>query len=422
VRSRRLIGAFALALGCLWPYAARADQAPPKLFLSCPQECFDAYLRQELSYFDFARDPYLADVTLVIVRQPAGSGGERFTVTLSRAANEQTSPASPSRSFVAPPGTPAHAARLRLAQTILQLLQAELGGTPHEAAFQLSLPPRDGVALSRLLDPWDYWVVAPELAGEGDGGSGYFFFEGTGALNARRITDLSKLRLRGAYQRQWSSFLLEDGSRVSGDVYGWESRALYAHSIGGHWALGGVAVGRGSQFENLRGHAHGGPLLEYNIFPYTENASQQLRFAYQAGAWANWYFEENVAGLLREARPYHALSTVADVNQPWGSIQWVGQLNSFIDEPELYRVSTGAIVSLRLFQGLAVSLEAEAAWVRDLISLRQRPVTDIELLLWTAQQRTDYTFEVAFAITYSFGSVHNTIVNPRFGRVDLEKE
>jgi hypothetical protein len=414
----------ALTLACLTtsPCRAQTGDAPPSLFLSCPLECFDAYLRQELSYFDFARDPHRADITLVIARQAAGNGGERFTVVLSRRIPTPHADALAPRSFSLPAGAPPHAARGRLLQSILRLLRDELHDSAHEQAFELSLPPRDGKTLSALRDPWDYWVFMPELRAEGEGGSGYYFVETSGVVTIRRVTASSKFRLRGVYGRRWSSYRLEDASRIYGDIYGWETRAIYAHALGQRWALGAVVTGRANEFENLRGHIHGGPLLEFNVFPYTENALRQLRLAYQVGVWANWYIEPNSAGRTREVPPYHALSLIADVNQPWGSVQWVGQLNAFLNALDQYRVSTGVVLSLRLFEGLAVSLEGEAAYVRDLINLRQRPVSDEELLLWTAQQPTDFTFEFKFALTYAFGSVHNTIVNPRFARVDLDEE
>lgn len=401
--------------------AAPPSEARPSLFLSCPLECFDAYLRQELSYFDIARDPHIADYTLVIVRQPAGSGGERFTLTISPRKASSLTP-QPPQSFAVPQGTPAHTARQLLLQLILRVLRAELSGTAHEAAFELSLPARDGFALSQLEDPWNYWVVAPEVNGSGEAGSGFYFGEITGALTLRRVTELSKFRARGSYGRRLSGYRLEEGNRVRGDVYRVEGRSLYARSVGHHVALGGVVTGRADEFENLRGHVHGGPLAELNFFPYSENATRQLRLAYQAGAWANWYLEENRANLMREVRPYHALSLIADVNLPWGSIQWIGQANSFMDRPSQYRLSTGAILSWRLFEGLAFNLEGEAAYVRDLINLRRRAITDTELLLWTAQQPTSFTAEFEFGLTYTFGSVHNTIVNPRFARVDLDEE
>jgi hypothetical protein len=69
-----------------------------------------------------------------------------------------------------------------------------------------------------------------------------------------------------------------------------------------------------------------------------------------------------------------------------------------------------------------INLEGQASFVRDQINLRQRPITDRELLLWTALQKTSYIFEFQLGFSYTFGSVHNTIVNPRFGRIDLEEE
>jgi hypothetical protein len=412
-------------VACLGPAGLSAQESDrPKLFLTCPQECFDVYLRQELSYFNFVRDPRQADLNLVIVRQGAGGGGERFSLTVVRrdAAPVAAGRSSADSSFVAAPGAPTDVARRQLLQLVLRALQSELAGTSHAEALQLSLPPRSGDDLSRLGDPWDYWVIAPELRGD-SGGVKLIHFGGlTAAITVRRITEPSKLRLRGSYTRWLSGYVLEDGSRVSGDVYGWEGKALYAHSLGSQWALGITATARGNDFENLLGHVRGGPIVEFNVFPYAENASQQLRAAYQVGAWANWYLERNVGGRTGEVRPYHALSLIADFNQAWGSIQWVGQANSFLDQPELFRLSTGLTLTLRLFEGLAISVEGMAAFVRDLINLRGRPVTDRELLLGTAQQPTDYTFEVEFALTYTFGSVHNTIVNPRFGRVDLEED
>ncbi len=265
-------------------------------------------------------------------------------------------------------------------------------------------------------------MVSPELRGGGEGGSGYYFADLTTALTLRRLTALHKFRARSSYTRSLSGYRLQSGKRIHGDVYGWENRALYALALGKRWALGAVGTARARESQNLRAHAHGGPLVELNAFPYSENANRQLRFAYQAGAWANWYFEVNKAGLMRELRPYHALSMIVDVNQSWGSVQWVGQANWFLDDPRRYRLGTGAVLSVQLFEGFAVSIEGEGALVRDQISLRQRSVTDQELLLWTTQQPTNYVFEVSLSITYTFGSVHNTIVNPRFARVDLAEE
>ncbi|MEY2936648.1 MAG: hypothetical protein RL033_7397 [Pseudomonadota bacterium] len=403
--------------------AAKASAARPRLFLSCPSECFADYLRQELSYFDVVRDPHLDNVlTLLVVRQPSANGGERFSVTPHW--TSLSGPASPllTRSFVGAPGATEHALRQELLQLVLRALHVELASSAHESAFELRLRPRDAESLDHVLDPWDFWVFAPELSGNTEGESGRYFAQLKSSLNLWRITETNKLRFSAKHTLSLNGFRLEDGSRVRGVNSEWQLRALHALSLGEHWALGSVAEVAGSDYENLDLHIHYGPLVEFNIFPYADNASQQLRFAYQLGTWVNWYGEPNQQGKLRELHAYHALSVIADVNQPWGSWQWVGQLNSFLARPEQYRLSTGITLALRLVEGLALTLTGEAAVVRDLINLRGRNITDRELLLDTAQLPTSYTTMLELGITYTFGSVHNTIVNPRFGRVDLQED
>lgn len=223
-RTRTQVIPLALVAGLLGPalsgLAARAGQEPasrsdlpaPRAFLSCAQDCHADYLRQELSHFDVVRDPYLADLVLVIV----------------------------------------HETRLALRDALLRALHAALLDTPHEAAFRIELPARDGETLSGLQDPWDYWVLSPELEASGEGGSGYLLVKGEAELHVRRVTDQHKLRLRLGAGRRWSSYLLEDGTRTSGQVRSWDTRALYAWSLGRHWALGAVASARADDYENLR--------------------------------------------------------------------------------------------------------------------------------------------------------------------------
>lgn len=397
-----------------------AVEARPKLYLSCAGECFVDFLKQELDYFDFARDPLDADHVIVVSRQPNGQGGVCFTVRLTASGDGSGSSMSDEVTF--PAGTASAELRAAVLQAILRVLYGRLAGTPQARAFELSLAGRDGPGLESLPDPWNYWVLAPEIGGSGEGGSGYHFVELKGALTLRRITDRSKLRLRGSFGQNLNSYVLESGERVSATVGSWDSRLLLAKSWLRHFGAGVTVVGRGSEFENLEGHFHGGPLLEANFFPYEENASRQLRLAYQVGPWANWYFEPNQAALEQELRAYHALSLVVDLNQRWGSVQWLVQGNQFLDDPSLFRLSTGGNLAIRLARGLAFIVGGEAAWVRDLVNLRGREVTDLELLLWTAQQPTDFTIEGEVSLGYTFGSRHDTIVNPRLERIDVAEE
>jgi hypothetical protein len=396
--------------------ARAADNTHPKLFIQCPKTCFEPYLRQELSYFDIVRDRHEAELVVQVVRQRSSSGGERFTVTLMSPRAETCN------EFASRPGAQPEEMRKDLLGRILRLLYAELEAQPAGAAFELRLPRRAGSTLSQLVDPWDYWAVSPELKLAGEAQSSFYTGIVTSALNLRRITELHKLRLRLSYERIFSHYNLGEGGSVRGDARAWQGQLIYARSYGRHWAVGFASTERASQAENLTAHLHGGPVIELNLFPYSENASRQLRLAYQAGPWMSWYAEPTVFGKRRELRPYHALSVVADVNQPWGSLQWAVQLNSLIDQPEMMRLGSAAVGSLQLFEGFAVTLEGMGSYVHDQLSLRQRPLSDTELILGTAMAKTRFIVQLELGISYTFGSVHNTIVNPRFGRLDLQED
>jgi hypothetical protein len=65
---------------------------------------------------------------------------------------------------------------------------------------------------------------------------------------------------------------------------------------------------------------------------------------------------------------------------------------------------------------LSVSVEANASRIRDQLSLPRRDATDQEILLRLRELQSGYKFSFDIGIEYTFGSLFNNIVNPRFGR------
>src|SRR5258706_13634419 len=51
-----------------------------KFYLSC-ERCDLDYIRKEISYIDYVRDPAQADVHSYVVRENASNGGSRYTFT-----------------------------------------------------------------------------------------------------------------------------------------------------------------------------------------------------------------------------------------------------------------------------------------------------------------------------------------------------
>ena len=89
-------------------------------------------------------------------------------------------------------------------------------------------------------------------------------------------------------------------------------------------------------------------------------------------------------------------------------------LNYFHDFSK-HMISSDLFARIRVFKGLSVTLNLEAARINDQLSLRKGELSEAERLLRLKEQATGYQFETGIGLSYTFGSIYNNIVNPRFG-------
>jgi len=78
-------------------------------------------------------------------------------------------------------------------------------------------------------------------------------------------------------------------------------------------------------------------------------------------------------------------------------------------------VAADLFARVRIFKGLSVTLNVEAARINDQLSLRKGELSEAERLLRLREQATGYEIGTGIGLTYTFGSIYNNIVNPRFG-------
>ena len=69
-----------LYLLILKSWSLLAQTPNPSLFLNCSRECYQDFLKTELSYFDFVRDRFEADIQILIIEQEQSNGGKKFTL------------------------------------------------------------------------------------------------------------------------------------------------------------------------------------------------------------------------------------------------------------------------------------------------------------------------------------------------------
>ena len=108
------------------------------------------------------------------------------------------------------------------------------------------------------------------------------------------------------------------------------------------------------------------------------------------------------------------LETTLQLRQPWGSSSASFEVAHYLIQPDKYRLTAFGGLEVRLFKGFSVELFGEAARRRDQLSLRRGDASNEEILVRQRELATGYEYQIGFGISYSFGSIFNNVVNPRF--------
>ena len=91
----------------------------------------------------------------------------------------------------------------------------------------------------------------------------------------------------------------------------------------------------------------------------------------------------------------------------------------FLDDMGKSRLSFSPNADLRIAKGLSLSLYADYTVLHDQLYLPKGEATREEVLLRQSQLATTYRAYLYMGLSYTFGSVLNNVVNPRFGRFGI---
>jgi hypothetical protein len=385
-----------------------------KVYLDC-NNCDGDFIREEVDIVEYVRDPAEADVHVIVTSSETGSGGRERSVALLglgrfkgmdfklRALSES--------------GDTEDTQRTRLATTItiglLNYLASDgvKGGLTLEVEQTLQ-PGQGGPATDR----WNFWVMSLQGSMAMTGEESSRELNLSGDLGADRITDTWKITLGAEIEYQREDFDLDEDEPVRAIRNQRDFDGLVARSLTDHWSIGGRGSVDSSSFDNIALRFFGGPAIEYNLFPYSQYTRRQLRFGYAIGPYRARYAEETLFFKLSDTLVQQQASATIDQREPWGSLQAELEYQTFLPQPSRYRLQLEADVNVRLARGLSLSIEGSTSRIRDQLSFPRRGVTAEEVLLRLRRLRSGYEYDFQLGLTYTFGSIFNTIVNPRFGQ------
>ena len=381
--------------------------------------CFEQFLRDEITWVDFVRQPQDADLQVLGNAVRTGAGGVERTLRFV-GGGRYAGVDFPLRA-VTPPNEPEDGQRRAVLSTMqVGLLNfAAREGMPAGLLLDVEAPEQD-VTAGPVVDRWNFWVleIGAEAAVQAEETRRETAWEIS--VEANRVTHNWLVDFRADVEAETESFDLDDddggGRRVEVTRRERAARLFLAKALGNHWSAGIDSDVQSSTFGNVDLSTQITPAVEYNFFPYSEYATRQLRIEYGIGAIHLRYNEVTLFDRLRETRPRQLLAATLEQRQPWGSIESRLEWSQYLHDLELSRLELEGEVSLRLVRGLALDIGGSASRIRDQISLPKRGATPEEVLLRVRELQSGYEVQFSVGLSYSFGSIFNNIVNPRFGR------
>jgi len=384
-----------------------------KVFIDCDR-CDVDYIRREITYVNYVRDRQEADVHILMTQQNTGSGGREYELNLigqGKYLGQDEKVA-----YVASPDETGDNIRKGYTNMLAIGLMPFVAQTPISRHISVihDLDKESRVIEENPYDPWNSWVFDLDMSGQFDKQETYASLEFENDLTAERITPEWKIEFGAGYDEALRSYQLEDTLIKSGRTSA-SFRHLLVKSITDHWSAGGRASLATSSYSNNRFSWSIYPAVEYNFFPYRESSRKQLRFQYRLGYGYTYYRDTTIYDKIEEGLFGQQLSVALEIRQPWGSVNTSLQGFTYLHDWSKNSLRLWYGVYFRVLKGLSLNIRGDAAIIHDQLSLQKSDATPEEILLRQRQIATQYDYSINIGFSYTFGSIYNNVVNPRFG-------
>lgn len=401
---------------CLFPSILQAQKSETiNLFLDCSR-CDHSFIRQEVNFVNFVRDKEDAVVHLLITRQTTGSGGTEYTLRF--LGRENFEGRNNTLKYISSSSDTENEERSGLVRHIKIGLVPYLSETAALDKLDILFLDTGTTQATADTDKWNNWVF--ELDGRA-------FFDGeesrknlflAGGVSADRVTNKLKINLDYNYDYNRREFTNTDSlGNKSTDVFitrGQRFNGRLVKSLSDHWSAGIFTEAFSSSRNNIDLAIEGSPALEYNIFPYKEYAQHEISFLFLVSGSYRHYDDITIFNKTSEFLLRPQIRSRMDFTQPWGEIEGRLNVSTFMHDLHKNRVDIRLEFDFRIFRGLDLSIDGRYSLINDQLSIPKGEISDAEQLLNLRQQLTSYSFGGSIGIEYSFGSIYNNVVNPRF--------
>jgi hypothetical protein len=371
------------------------------------------FIHREIPYVNYVRDIKDAGVYIIATRQTTGSGGYENSCFF--VGQHEFAGIRDTLVFVTTPDETTEGYRQKMVNTLKMGLMRYVAKTPLAKYLSITFSePLSGIVST---DKWNSWVYSLGLNAYSSGQSTYNYGYLFGSIAANRITEKSKFNSSVGMDLQSDKTTYQDTTYKS-TIKNQYAYLFYVKSITDHWSAGASAYIQSSSYSNYDLSVRIAPGIEYDVFPYKESTRRLLAFLYQAGVEINNYMDETIRFKKSETVGYQYLSGTLSIIQKWGSVSGSLTWTNYFFDWSYYKLRLYTNADIRIFKGLSLNFFGSVASVHNQISLPRGEATLEDVLLRRKMQATEYQYSTGFGISYTFGSIYNNVVNPRFKGLD----
>jgi hypothetical protein len=368
------------------------------------------YIRKEIPYVNYVRDIKDAGVYIISTSQSTGSGGREYTFFL--VGQKEYAGMSDTISFVTSPDETRDEIRIKEVRTLKMGLMRYVAKTPLSKYMNISFS--EPLSETVSSDKWNSWVYRAQIYGYLTGEKSYKSTYLNGNVSASRVTEEWKIDLRARYNYNIDHFDIE-GDIIESENNSTSFSSLIVKSISDHWSYGGSFYLGSSSYSNLDMSVSVMPGIECDLYPYSESTRRQLRLLYSLGYTFANYTDTTIYNKTQEGHFMQSLSAAYEVVQKWGSIDLNLNYSNYLYDWSKNNLSIYGGVDWRIAKGLSINFGVSASLIHDQLGLVKGGATTEEVLLRRKELETQFSYFTSFGLTFTFGSIYNNVVNPRFG-------
>ena len=386
----------------------------PSVFINC-WFCDLNFIKEQIPIVNYVNDRNDADINILFTSERTGAGGYKRTAIFF--GQKMFEGKNDTLKFSSLPNESENITRDKTVEILKLGLVNYLSKSQIADKIQISFKAPEQVKVKEE-DPWDFWVFKLSLNGYLNGEEKYDYLNLYGNVSASRVTEFTKFytSFSGSYNE--NNYEVDFGNGLENIKSLSRSYNFYAHnyfSIDEHWSWGISTNLNKSTYYNIDFSGRLSPEIEYNFYPYSVSNERQLRLDYKVSPIYNNYNTETIFFKMDEVLFSQQLSATLSLIEQWGSTSISISGSNYFHDMSKYNINIYGDISWQLFRGFSLNLYGQYSKIRDQISLPKGDATLEEVLLQRRQLETGYQFWGSFGISYSFGSIYNNIVNPRFG-------